>query len=100
MNVSISCLTLIGALALPLLAQGQVYKWVDPTGVVTYGNKPPPNAAGVARLPSASSLRPRPAWRARVRLTARRKSFRLGRCRFHLNFRLFGTDPLWAREVL
>ena len=55
MNVSINCLALLGALALPLLAHGQVYKWVDQTGVVTYGNKPPQNAAGLTRLAEGDS---------------------------------------------
>jgi len=55
MNGSISCLAVLGALALPLLAHGQVYKWVDQTGVVTYGNNPPPNAAGLTRLVDGDS---------------------------------------------
>lgn len=36
---------LVFALALPLLAQAQVYKWVGPDGKVTYSDAPPPSGA-------------------------------------------------------
>ena len=55
MNVSIIRWALIGALALPLLAHAQIYKWVDDKGVTSYGNKPPPNAAGLTTLTDGES---------------------------------------------
>jgi glutaredoxin len=36
---------LVFTLALPLLAQAQVYKWVGPDGKVTYSDAPPPSGA-------------------------------------------------------
>jgi len=55
MNTSIVCWAIISALALPQLAHAQIYKWVDENGVTTYGNKPPPSAAGLTRLTDAGS---------------------------------------------
>jgi hypothetical protein len=55
MNVSIIRWALIGALALPLLAHAQIYKWVDDQGVTNYGNKPPPNAVGLTTLTGGES---------------------------------------------
>src|SRR4249920_1729559 len=55
MNVSIIRWALIGALALPLLTHAQIYKWVDDKGVTSYGNKPPPNAAGLTTLTDGES---------------------------------------------
>jgi Domain of unknown function (DUF4124) len=74
MNVSVIRWALIGALALPLLAHAQIYKWVDDRGVTSYGNKPPPNAAGLTALTDGESRvsvipssRPQPATAARER---------------------------------
>ena len=74
MNVSIIRWALISALALPLLAHAQIYKWVDEKGVTSYGNKPPPNVAGLttltdgeSRLSVIPSARPQPAPAARAR---------------------------------
>ena len=55
MNVSIIRWALISALALPQFAHAQIYKWVDEKGVTSYGNKPPPNAAGLTRLTDGES---------------------------------------------
>jgi hypothetical protein len=47
---------LLGALAMPLFAHGQIYKWTDQQGVTNYGNKPPRNAANVTTLQAESNL--------------------------------------------
>ena len=72
MKCSIIRWALISALALPPLVHAQIYKWVDDKGVTTYGNKPPPNAAGLTALPDGESRltvipssRPQPAPAAR-----------------------------------
>jgi hypothetical protein len=39
-----------GALALPLVAHAQVYKWVNEQGMTVYGNKPPANAINLRRF--------------------------------------------------
>jgi len=74
MNASIICWAIISALALPQLAHAQIYKWVDENGVTTYGNKPPPSAAGLTRLTDGGSrlsvipsARAEPAYAARER---------------------------------
>ena len=41
------CLVLLACLAAP--AGAQTYKWVDAKGVVTYSNRPPPEAARYAQ---------------------------------------------------
>ena len=47
---------LLGALAMPLLAHAQVYKWTDQKGVTNYGSKPPRNAVNVTTLQADSNL--------------------------------------------
>lgn len=43
---------LIGASAMPLVANAQIYKWIDEKGGVNYGHKPPANARNLTRLGS------------------------------------------------
>ena len=43
----------LAALAMP--AAGEVFKWVDANGVVTYGDRPPPNASKLKPLDEANS---------------------------------------------
>ena len=43
---------LIGALGMPLVADAQIYKWIDEKGGVNYGHKPPANARNLTRLGS------------------------------------------------
>lgn len=38
------------ALAVPLAAQAEIYRWVDEKGGVTYGNMPPPGAKKLTQL--------------------------------------------------
>ena len=47
--------TLMALLAVPHLAQAEIYKWVDERGVTTYGNKPPRGVAGITRMNDAES---------------------------------------------
>lgn len=44
---------LMALLALPHLAQAEIYKWVDERGVTTYGNRPPRGVAGITRMNGA-----------------------------------------------
>lgn len=47
---------LLGALAMPLLANAQIYKWIDQNGGTGYGQKPPRNAVKVTVLQADSNL--------------------------------------------
>ncbi|MBL6752068.1 MAG: DUF4124 domain-containing protein [Nevskia sp.] len=40
------------------LAEGQVYRWVDQTGQVHYGDQPPPTATLINPLPAAAAPAP------------------------------------------
>jgi Domain of unknown function (DUF4124) len=55
MNASIIRWAIIAALGAPPLAHAQIYKWIDENGITTYGNKPPPGAAGLARFTDGGS---------------------------------------------
>ena len=50
MSPSLLRCLLLGALAMPLLAHAQIYKWTDQKGVTNYANKPPRDARKVTTL--------------------------------------------------
>jgi uncharacterized protein DUF4124 len=43
-------LVLLAAAALPAICSAEIYSWVDPDGVVTYSNLPPPNGVRVTNV--------------------------------------------------
>ncbi len=56
MSASLLRFLLASALAMPLLAHAQIYKWTDAKGAVNYGAKPPRNAVNVTTLEAESRL--------------------------------------------
>jgi len=50
-----ACPLIVGiALAMPTVASAELYKWVDESGTVTYGDSPPPRAKSVRVLSKES----------------------------------------------
>ena len=51
MNCRFACPLIAGLIAaLPAFASAELYKWIDETGAVTYGDAPPPQAKSVRVL--------------------------------------------------
>lgn len=53
---SLACLLLL-ALAMPLAAKDEIYRWVDADGVIHYGSQPPTKDAKPAALPDLQTYR-------------------------------------------
>jgi len=45
-----AALVLLAAAALPAICSAEIYSWVDPNGVVTYSNLPPPSGVRVTNV--------------------------------------------------